>query len=294
AKGVVILYNAFSPTPQKLDIDTRLEGSNGKIYKTNTKITIPGMNLDKTPGKIEVGIYAVELGEEANSEPIDFKILGFKGTPKYTKFYGRSKGAIVGGLVGKFHTLSTLEKEAVVGELKASLKEKLYKKATDQIPEGYILYPNAIFFDANEDDVVTSSKELEIPVSIKGVLYGFLLEEKSLTNKIAKNVIGGYTDEDLYISNIKDLEFNILNNNELTKDIKNISFKISGTTKFIYRVDTERIVGDLLEKNKKYFNQILSAYPNIESADLVLFPPWMTTLPNKHEKLKIIVNYPKS
>ena len=43
ATGTVVIYNAFSPAPQPLNIDTRLVGSNGKIYKTQTKIIVPGI-----------------------------------------------------------------------------------------------------------------------------------------------------------------------------------------------------------------------------------------------------------
>ena len=34
ARGRILIFNAFSTSPQMLSIDTRLEGSNGKIYKT--------------------------------------------------------------------------------------------------------------------------------------------------------------------------------------------------------------------------------------------------------------------
>ena len=37
ANGTVIIYNAFSSFPQTFSMNTRLEGSNGKIYKTEVK-----------------------------------------------------------------------------------------------------------------------------------------------------------------------------------------------------------------------------------------------------------------
>src|SRR3989344_1158856 len=92
AKGVVVIYNAFSSSPQMLSIDTRLEGSNGKLYKTETKTVVPGKSKAGVPGSVEVKIYANEPGVEYNSAPLDFKILGFKGTSKYAGFYARSKG----------------------------------------------------------------------------------------------------------------------------------------------------------------------------------------------------------
>ncbi len=77
AKGTVVIYNNFSGASQALDIDTRLEGSNGKMYKTEKRIVVPG-KVGATPGSVEVNIYASAAGEEYNSGPLDFKIFGFK------------------------------------------------------------------------------------------------------------------------------------------------------------------------------------------------------------------------
>lgn len=293
ARGVVVLFNAFSSSPQKLDIDTRLEGSNGKIYKTDKKITIPGMSADGTPGKVEVGIYASSVGPLYNSAPLDFKILGFKGSSKYVKFYGRSKEEITGGLVGKFHTISDIEKQGALSELKAKLEEKLYKKALDQIPEGFIFYKDAVFFNVDEEKAEAVGNAIQIPIVVKGTLYGFLIEEKALTDKIAKNVIEDFKGEDLYLSNIKELEFSMINKDEINQDVKSIDFTLKGETDLIWKIDEDKIITDLLGKNKKYFNQTMSIYPNIKSAELELFPPWTASLPNKKEKINLIVNYPK-
>ena len=69
-----------------------------------------------------MGIYAAGAGEEYNSTPLDFEILVFKGTPKYSKFYARSKGDITGGFKGKSPVVSSLNKITVISELKATLE----------------------------------------------------------------------------------------------------------------------------------------------------------------------------
>ena len=110
AEGIVVLYNAFSASSQLLSIDTRLEGSNGKMYKTFTKTVIPGLAKDGKPGSVEVKVFGAEAGADYNSGPLDFEIFGFKNTPKYSKFYGRSKGEITGGFVGMLPVVSENEK----------------------------------------------------------------------------------------------------------------------------------------------------------------------------------------
>ena len=294
ATGTVLIYNSYSSSPQVLDINTRLEGSNEKIYKTVKKITVPGMTGDK-PGSVEVGIYGAETGEEYNSAPLDFKIFGFKGTPKYSKFYARSKGEITGGLKGKSSSASSLDKISVISELKATLETKLLKKITDQIPSGFVLFKDAIFLNIDDQNVsFTPDENGTILVNIKGTLYGFLFDEKKLTTKIAKDIIDKYDGNEVYIPNIRDLIFSLSDKESVSfADIKNINFSLAGTPKIIWKVDETKLISDVLNKKKTDFNQILAQYPSIDTAQLVLRPFWKKSFPDKSSNVQVIVNYPK-
>ena len=293
ASGLVILYNAFSSAPQRLDINTRLEGSNDKIYKTEKAVVVPGVGADGKPGSVEVKVFAAEAGAEYNSTPLDFKILGFKGTPKYAKFYGRSKEEIAGGFVGKSPFVSETEKESVIAELKTTLQAKLFQKATDQIPSGFILFNDASSLEVEADTASTATVDGATPFKIKGTLYGILFDEKKLTEKIAKAKIEKYDGAPVYIPNIKDLAFSLTSkDSETFADMRNINFNLSGAAKIVHKVDIAKITKDLLGKSKGEFNQILLQYPNIDSADLSLSPFWKRSIPDKTKKIKIIVNYP--
>lgn len=301
AKGKVILYNNWSTSPQKLAIDTRLEGSNGKIYKTETEVTIPGIvkkniasgiTTDR-PGSVEVGIYASEEGEEFNSKPLDFKILGFKGTPKYDKLYGRSNSDITGGLKGSFNFVSEEDKKKAEDELKNILEDKLLKKIVDQLPEGYILFKNATVFKIDDENISLASNEEEVPFTIKGTLYGFLFQEEKLTKKIVEIAIPKSDSKDaVFIPNIKDLEVSLSLPAGLVSfsSIKDIDFNLTGTSKIVWRIDEEELVGALLGKSKKDFNQILSEFSNIDSANLTLRPLWRRSIPSDSKDIKITIN----
>ncbi len=293
AQGAVLIYNAFGSAAQMLSIDTRLLGSNGKIYKTKKQIFVPGMKGD-LPGSIEVGIYGTEAGEEYNSGPLDFTILGFKGTPKYSKFYARSKGEITGGFKGKTSVVSEAQKLAVTSDMRAVLQTKLFKKATDQIPNGFVLFKDAVFLniDDNNIDLVFPKDEM-LSVKLKGTLYGLLFDEDKLTKKIAENNIKNYDDSAVYLPNIRDLAFSMLNKDNISFwDVKNVDFNLSGTAKIVWRLDESKLISDLLGKSKKDFSQILLQYPNIDSADLAISPFWKMSFPDKIKDLKVIVNYP--
>lgn len=298
ATGTVVFYNSFGYSPQSLLIDTRLVGSNGKIYKTKTKTVVPGMDKNGIPGSVEVKIYASESGVEYNSAPLDFQIFGFKGSPKYSKIYARSKGGITGGFVGKAPVVSDADKVAAISNLKNSLQAKLLKQATDQIPSGFVLFKDAIFLNMNNgnDEPNVSSvynKDDSITLTLKGTLSGILLDEQKLTKKIVENHIDGYDGSLVYIQNIRDLVFSLSEEGDVSfSNIKDLSFNLSGSTKIVWKLDEGKLTADLLGKPKKDFSQVLLQYPNIDSADVETNPFWRTSLPDETKDIKIIVNYP--
>ncbi|KKT00935.1 MAG: hypothetical protein UW07_C0003G0011 [Candidatus Nomurabacteria bacterium GW2011_GWF2_43_8] len=294
ATGTVVIYNAFSSSSQTLSIDTRLEGSNGKIYKTQAKTVVPGKSSSGTPGSVEVKIYGAEAGPEYNSEPLDFKILGFKGTSKYDKFYGRSKGAIAGGFKGRIPDVPETEKTAAVAELKTALQAKLLQKATDQIPSGFVLFKDAVFLNIDDTNIPLDAENNNLIITLKGTLYGLLFNEQKLTKKIAEKNVERYDGNEVFIPNIKELVFMLSNKDSSSFDnIRSVSFNLSGPAKIVWKLDADKFAGDLLGKPKKDFNQILSQYTNIDSATLTLSPLWARSIPNQAEDVSVIVNYPK-
>ncbi|MCX6747531.1 MAG: hypothetical protein NTW98_01105 [Candidatus Nomurabacteria bacterium] len=301
AKGKVVIFNKFSTAPQSLSKDTRLMGTNNKIYKTEIAVTVPGMvkaDIKKgikedLPGRVEVSIYADQSGEEYNSPAMDFKIMGFKGTKKYDFFDVKSNTPITGGLKGEFSFVSADEKTKVEGELRVALEEKLIKKITEEIPEGYILFKNATVFKTDDKKMDTVSKDKELPFVLRGTLYGFLFEEKSLTKKIAETIVLDYDDSEIYIPNLLDLSFITTLPVGITSylNIKDIDFNLSGTPKVIWKVDEVKLKNALLAKPKSEFNHILTQFTNIGKANLILRPIWRRNVPDKSKDIKIIVNY---
>ncbi len=294
ATGTVILYNAFSSTPQTLSINTKLEGSNGKIYITGSRIVIPPVVSDGTPGSIEIAVFAIAPGAEYNSGPLDFKIVGFKGTPKYAKFYGRSKGPLSGGYIGKAPKISDSDKTTAVGEIKKTLNEKLLKRAIGQIPENFILFKNAVFLDVDSaGETTVYNPDHSITMTEKGTLYGFLFNEQKLTKKIAESNITKYDGSEIYIKDIRDLNFTLTNKDSVSfADAGVINFNLAGPAKVIWKIDVIKFGRDMLGRSKKDFLHVLAGYPSIDSAVLKLRFPWMQSVPAKSKDIDIIVNYP--
>jgi len=291
AVGTVVIYNSFSSSSQRLDIDTRLGGSNGKLYKTKTAVSVPGMS-GNTPGSMEVAVYANEPGQSYNSDPLDFTIVGLKGTPKYEKFTVRSKGSISGGMSGEVSVVSPEERALASTELNERLKANLLQKAEGTIPPGFILFKDAAFLDIEKENIGDIDTNGLVSFSIQGTLYGFLFNEKKLTQKIAEYSVEGYDGSEVYVPNIRELKFSIANQDiTMFRDVKSLMFNLSGSSKIVWKVDEKKLILDLVGKKKKDFNSILSTYLNVVSAEVTFRPFWKRSFPEKEKNIKLLVNY---
>lgn len=292
AVGKVILYNNFSTSQQVLDINTRLESSNGRIYKTKSKVTIPGIATDGTIGSVEVEIEAENSGEEFNSAPADFNVLAFKNSPKYEKIYARSLGPIEGGFKGKKFA-SAEERDKNLNESKNELENVLLQKALEQIPQGYILFKNSTFFDFKERVANETNDLNQVSLEISGQLKAFIFEEKKLIENLAKTKFPKEDLEKISILDLRSLDFTLSTPEDNISSLNEISFLLKGDIRLFHLVDQESLSIRLLGQKKSNFDSIVARYGAISKAELTLNPFWERKIPEDKKKLKILINYPK-
>ena len=104
SRGEITIYNAYSSQSQSLVANTRFESPDGKIFRIENKITVPGAKVENgkiIPAGIKMNVVADKVGAEYNIGPAKFTIPGFKGAPKYDGFYARSESQMAGGFVGE-------------------------------------------------------------------------------------------------------------------------------------------------------------------------------------------------
>jgi len=87
AKGIITIINNFSSAPQILVANTRFETPDGKIFRLDSRIVIPGATMKNgklEPSSIDVNVTAATSGPEYNiiacNDNCKFTIPGFKGT----------------------------------------------------------------------------------------------------------------------------------------------------------------------------------------------------------------------
>ncbi|QQR50140.1 hypothetical protein IPF86_03615 [Candidatus Nomurabacteria bacterium] len=295
ATGRVILYNAYSASPQNLLINTRLEAaSNNKIYFTDTAVVIPGQtvkNGQKIPGQIEIAVTATEPGPEYNTDLTDFTIVGFKGTSKYTGYYGRSKTEITGGTSGLVNTITPEAATAAYTDVSTKLEKTLADRIRNELPEGFVLFDDALFITLDSKVPPTQSSEPAIPVTASGSAQAFIFKKTDLYQTIAKSLVPNFDELPVTIPNLDSLSFTLTNKATMNpKSVTSVSFTLGGQTNIVWDVASEEIIDSLLDKKKRDFESIMSTYKNIDSALVVLRPFWQTTFPSKREAIHVLLS----
>jgi hypothetical protein len=289
ATGRVVIFNDFTSTPQKLIANTRLETKDGKIYRIQSAVTVPGKK-GSTPGSVEVDIKADVAGSSYNAEFADLFITGFKGTPKYKGFYARTKGAISGGREGEKYVVSGEPVTTAKTALSAELREKLLRDAKSQVPEGYVLFDDTVTIsESASSDSVFYADTQDVAVASKGTLTGVLLPVDTLSKVIAKKTLSQYDDAPVYIANLDALTVKFAKTYSDLKNTNEIEFVFTGSAQINWTIDEDAITTALLGKPKKEFNDIMRGFVSVHSAELHLRPFWMPKVPTKHDKVHIVI-----
>lgn len=291
ASGQIVIYNTYSSKSQKLIKRTRFETPDGKIYRINKSVVVPGTTVENgkiIPGSIEVTVYADIPGDEYNIGLTDFTIPGFKGDPRFDKFYARSKTPMKDGFSGTVKIASKEDVAKVEKELQNSLKETLLTQARSQVPGDFILYDDAVFFLFNDvGDIVYGTKN-SIDITKKGTVYGVLFNKKDLSRYIASSLLEDYNGDDVYALGLEDLKFKVKDKDKFdaSRDSR-LSFTLEGKVLIVWEVGDTEVARDLAGTNKADFLTNIGKYANIEKATVVVKPFWRSTFPENSEDIII-------
>jgi hypothetical protein len=292
ATGTVRFFNNHSTAPQKLLIDTRLSSPDGKIYKTKTAITVPGQKVvsGKTvPGTTDVAIYADVAGEEYNAPALDFKIVGFKGSPKYNDIYAKSITEITGGMKGDTTDVSDEDAASHISALKDALRESLLEKARAQLPEGFIMYDEMAMVSYSAPQAMTTDAG-ESQLTMHGTINAVIFKETELTKALVASVVAQADQDKVRITNIKDLHI-ILDPASAIGDpatMEDIKITIDDSMNVVWLVDDTVLQDALAGIKKRDFETKMLQFKNIDKAELSLKPFWKMTLPQKTSAIKIV------
>ncbi len=286
ASGQIVIYNTYSSATQLLVQNTRFESPTGKIYRLNKSVTVPGtktQNGQVIPGSIEVTIFADKPGEEYNSNPTDFTIPGFKDSPRYDKFYGRSKTPLAGGFKGNIPVITDGDYNKMKEDLKNVLTEELIGKARTQKLTDFILLEKAAKIEFTEKNFNPSATTSEFTIQINGVFSVPLAPKKELTKILAKKYISNDAADKVEIKNIDSLKFEVSSMDETNQTF---ILNIKGDAHFIWLLDEERLKEALIASSRN-LNTAFKDYPAVEKASVIFKPSWWKFFPTKKSRITV-------
>ncbi|MFA5392239.1 MAG: hypothetical protein WC306_00890 [Candidatus Paceibacterota bacterium] len=298
AKGIITIINKFSSTPQILVANTRFEAPDGKIFRLDSRIVIPGTTMKDgklEPSSIDVNVTADKSGPEYNipacNNNCKFTIPGFKGTIKFDGFYGISNKEMAGGSLSSVPMVTAEDLKNAEDSILKVINNKISEDLKNQIPNNLKILDGAksgikivkISSDASAGDFRQS-----FTVTATGEVRAIAFREQDLIELIRSQFDAQKPEKYDYCGN-PTIEY---------KDIKPDFEK--GTLKLIisikqticYHLSQDEIKKDIAGKNKKELEIILKSMDGIEEVKVNLFPLWLKKVPMNLNKIKVSIDLP--
>ncbi len=298
ASGQIVIYNNFNTSPQTLITGTRFESTAGNIYRINKEVVVPGQTTISgqiVPGQVEVTVYADNPGENYNSPLTDFSIPGFKDSPRYEKFYARSKTPMTGGYVGSIPKVADDDKRSSRAELEQILREQALGQLVTQIPDTFIWSADSLSVDFSEQLQVNEGEDNSVTLTVSALPRVIIFDRNQFTVHLINGEIPDFQDLKYFISNLSDLDITINNKEQVTESSESITLTVSGQAYIQAEVDTIALSQLLAGNSKRQGESISQQFPAIYSAKAIFWPPWLRYFPSQSEDIEIkVLTHPEA
>ncbi|MBI3633130.1 MAG: baseplate J/gp47 family protein [Candidatus Vogelbacteria bacterium] len=286
AAGTVTLYNS-GKTSQKLIVGTRLETTDGKIYKIDKSVTIPAA------GSVAVTIHSALPGPLYNIPPSNFTVPGLKNGPKYNLIRASSSREISGGYSGQIRIASKADIEKARGVLKGLITEKLTQRALLQVPKDFVLYNDAMFFTFT-DNVIGGAALSDVTdgqpgLKMTGTLGSMIINLKDLGSYLTSSKMSNQnkSSEVVYFG-LDKLSFKIINKEKTVLDGKQVvTANITGQVSAVGDFDENLLKSKLIGIQKSKYQDVFKDFPTIEKAEATFNPSWALYFPSDVARITI-------
>jgi hypothetical protein len=284
ATGVVVIYNNYSSASQRLIKNTRFETPEGLIYRITDSVTVPG-KTGTTPGQVEAVITADETGDKYNAGLKDFTIPGFKGDPRYSAFYARSKTALAGGFSGVRKVVAESDRKAAEEKIRSKLRTELLTIIKKQVTEDKLFFDKgySIDFVSLPEEAMSNS---EVLVKVEGSLSAAVFNKKAFSSYAASKAIKGYQNDAVIIKDPESIFFTPKSDFRPATNPA-VSFTLSGTPSFEWIYDESVLKDALKGADRDEVVGILQKFPMIEKADISIRPFWRGSFPDSVSRINI-------
>ncbi len=292
ATGELYIFNEFSSNSQVLVATTRFVSPDGKVFRLDERVTVPGAEVvggEIFPQKIKVSVTADKAGEEYNIEPDPKKkwtIPGFKEaglTERYNGFYTKPASSMEGGYSGISKVPTEEDVEKAKKEVEELLKSALKSQITIAHSKDFKTLEGIHRFGIIEMEIDERvDEEDQFSVFAEGEIKTFVFEEETLKETlIRKN------------ASPLDFDFHILESEieysepEVNWDENSITFSVKGSFKVEPKVNEDNLRTQLVGQTESMVKPVLFSIPDLEKARISLWPFWVKKVPDNPKKVNI-------
>ena len=299
AQGSITLYNSYSSQSQKIVAGTRMAGVSGLVYRLTSSVVVPGSTksgLNVIPGSIAATIIAENSGAQYNISKADtisdLKIIAYKGTAKYSGFYGRLTSDVTGGFSGTQVVVAPSVLASSTAKLQISLVQNLIKNIESTIPAGYVTYTNAYSSILGKTSV-TPIDAKTATLDISSTVYVVILNKINLAKFLAgASSSGMFGKGNVIAPDINSLSFVIANQSDFSPANKtNLIARINGSFNLVGEIPVEALKSAVSGISISKTGEILKKYAStidILRSSAEINPPWVSTVPT--DPNRIIIN----
>lgn len=289
ASGSITIFNTFSSDNQPLVANTRLLAPDGKVFRLEKSIVVPGAKIvggKIVSSSIQTTVIADKPGQQYNIGPTaNFTIPGFQGSEKYQSFYGKSDVSMSGGFIGEVKVPTEEDIKKAKESSEKSLKEYLDSFFAVQIPHDFKIIDGASQFKVLKEEAGKEADDqgnFPLVIEAEASAIGFRESDViAIFSDMAKGKLAdGFT--------LNTYEISYANANaDFVKGILNFSADFNGM--FNPPIDINAFKRQIVGKNELDLKTFIFAQPDIEKATISFWPFWVKKAPNNINKVNITV-----
>ncbi len=288
ARGIITAYNKTSAA-QQLVATTRFESADHHIFHTLQGVIVPAAKNSTVPGKVIIQVIADKAGQDFNIAAGTFTIPAFheKGDAvKYENIYGQSDAAMHGGTSGKASVVAAGDYSQAKDTLTDRLKTSVSDELKSEIAGLKVIGDSQVNVDKVDSTAAVDDAADTFTMNIAGSLKTVGFKESDLQGLISQYVDAKYSlvaRADSLAVEYQNIQFNpITNALSFTVSVKGPGFK---------KIDQERLISDLIGKNGTQIRDYLKGLPDVASANVLLSPLWVRSIPHDRSRVHIILSY---
>ncbi len=294
AKGKLTIYNVFSSAPQTLVANTRFLSPDGKIFRLDKQVVIPGAKVIEgriEPSSIEVEVTADKPGEEYNLKSVSgiWRIPGFQGTPRYEGFYAKAFGPFSGGFIG--------EKQVPTKEDIEKAKTKMTELLKTALENQFLVVKEKLKFLEGSSDFKITQINVNEEVDEKGQFEVFLettmkkigFDEEILKKTIVDDFKKNLKNKINYELDLTDFEMKY-NNVSGNFEQGSLVFVINGRIIFKPSFDIEKFRKEISGLSRFDLANLIYNLPGLENARISLWPFWVNSVPRFQSRIELKVD----